>query len=125
MGYVMRTRFYPRYVRLRYPAVFLTVAFRTNLRLTRNASQEDALKKHASTVASTRIWFPALAASIAFAALSALVIGFAPGGGTDTTARVLSSKLTASFGQQVIVDNRPGHSGTIAVDQGVPVQPGT
>jgi tripartite-type tricarboxylate transporter receptor subunit TctC len=45
-----------------------------------------------------------------------LVIGFAPGGGTDTTARALSNKLTASFGQQVIVDNRPGHSGTIAAD---------
>lgn len=45
-----------------------------------------------------------------------LVIGFAPGGGTDTTARALSTKLTASFGQQVIVDNRPGHSGTIAAD---------
>jgi tripartite-type tricarboxylate transporter receptor subunit TctC len=45
-----------------------------------------------------------------------LVIGFAPGGGTDTTARALSTKLTASLGQQVIVDNRPGHSGTIAAE---------
>jgi tripartite-type tricarboxylate transporter receptor subunit TctC len=45
-----------------------------------------------------------------------LVIGFAPGGGTDTTARALSNKLVASLGQQVIVDNRPGHSGTIAAD---------
>jgi tripartite-type tricarboxylate transporter receptor subunit TctC len=45
-----------------------------------------------------------------------LVIGFAPGGGTDTTARALSQKLSAAFGQQVVVDNRPGHSGTIAAD---------
>jgi tripartite-type tricarboxylate transporter receptor subunit TctC len=45
-----------------------------------------------------------------------LVIGFAPGGGTDVTARALSTKLTGPFGQQVIVDNRPGHSGTIAAD---------
>ena len=45
-----------------------------------------------------------------------LVVGFAPGGGTDTTARALAHKLTGSFGQQVIVDNRPGHSGTIAAD---------
>jgi len=45
-----------------------------------------------------------------------LVIGFAPGGGTDTTARALSTKLTTAFGQQLIVDNRPGHSGTIAAD---------
>jgi tripartite-type tricarboxylate transporter receptor subunit TctC len=45
-----------------------------------------------------------------------LVIGFAPGGGTDTTARALSTKLTGALGQQVIVDNRPGFSGTIAAD---------
>jgi tripartite-type tricarboxylate transporter receptor subunit TctC len=45
-----------------------------------------------------------------------LVVGFAPGGGTDTTARALGTKLTTAFGQQVIVDNRPGHSGTIAAD---------
>ncbi|MBI4207064.1 MAG: tripartite tricarboxylate transporter substrate binding protein [Betaproteobacteria bacterium] len=45
-----------------------------------------------------------------------LVIGFAPGGGTDTTARALSAKLTAALGQQVVVDNRPGFSGTIAAD---------
>jgi tripartite-type tricarboxylate transporter receptor subunit TctC len=45
-----------------------------------------------------------------------LVIGFAPGGGTDTTARAMSTKLSAALGQQVVVDNRPGHSGTIAAD---------
>ena len=45
-----------------------------------------------------------------------LVVGFAPGGGSDTTARALSTKLLASFGQQVIVDNRPAHSGTLAAD---------
>jgi tripartite-type tricarboxylate transporter receptor subunit TctC len=45
-----------------------------------------------------------------------MVIGFAPGGGTDVTARALSNKLTGTLGQQVIVDKRPGHSGTIAAD---------
>ena len=45
-----------------------------------------------------------------------LVVGFAPGGGTDTTARAISQKLTTALGQQVIVDNRPGASGTIAAD---------
>lgn len=45
-----------------------------------------------------------------------LLVGFAPGGGTDTTARAIGTKLTAALGQQVIVDNRPGASGTIAAD---------
>ena len=45
-----------------------------------------------------------------------LLVGFAPGGGTDTTARAISRKLTASLGQQVIVDNRPGFSGNIAAE---------
>jgi len=45
-----------------------------------------------------------------------LLVGFAPGGGTDTTARAISQKLTASLGQQVVVDNRPGVSGNIAAE---------
>ena len=45
-----------------------------------------------------------------------LLVGFAPGGGTDTTARAIGMKLAASLGQQIIVDNRPGASGTIAAD---------
>jgi len=71
-----------------------------------------------SLIALIGTWVPsALAAEPAFPSKPVrLVIGFAPGGGTDTTARALSTKLTASLGQQVIVDNRPGHSGTIAAD---------
>ena len=45
-----------------------------------------------------------------------LLVGFAPGGGTDVTARAISQKLTESLGQQVIVDNRPGVSGNIAAE---------
>ena len=45
-----------------------------------------------------------------------LLVGFAPGGGTDTTARAIAVKLAASLGQQVIVDNRPAASGTVAAD---------
>lgn len=45
-----------------------------------------------------------------------LVVGFAPGGGTDTTARAMAGKLTELLGQQVIIDNRPGAAGNIATD---------
>ena len=45
-----------------------------------------------------------------------LIVGFAPGGGTDTTARAMSQKLTEALGQQVVVDNRPGAAGNIAAE---------
>src|SRR5688500_12190531 len=45
-----------------------------------------------------------------------LIGPFVPGGGTDITARAIAAKLTERWGQQVIVDNRPGAAGTIGVD---------
>jgi tripartite-type tricarboxylate transporter receptor subunit TctC len=45
-----------------------------------------------------------------------MLVGFAPGGGTDLTARVIARKLDEAFGQRVIVDNRPGASGIIATE---------
>ena len=42
------------------------------------------------------------------------LVSFPPGGATDITARLLAPRLIESFGQQVIVDNRPGASGMIA-----------
>jgi tripartite-type tricarboxylate transporter receptor subunit TctC len=43
-----------------------------------------------------------------------LLVGFAPGGGTDVVARILAPRLTAAWGQQVVIDNRTGATGTIA-----------
>jgi tripartite-type tricarboxylate transporter receptor subunit TctC len=43
-----------------------------------------------------------------------LIVPLAPGGGNDTTARLVGKKLTESFGQQVVVENRPGGAGAIA-----------
>lgn len=44
-----------------------------------------------------------------------LVVGFAPGGGTDVMARALGQLLAESLGQPVIVDNKPGASGNMSV----------
>ena len=43
-----------------------------------------------------------------------LTVGFAPGGGTDTAARIVARKLTESIGQTVVVENRAGAGGNIA-----------
>src|SRR5436190_16762039 len=44
------------------------------------------------------------------------VVGFEPGGGTDTTARIVAKTLSEQIGQQVVVENRAGAGGNIAVD---------
>ncbi|MGZ5168469.1 MAG: Bug family tripartite tricarboxylate transporter substrate binding protein [Burkholderiales bacterium] len=41
------------------------------------------------------------------------IVPFPPGGGTDAFARIIGIKLAESWGQQVIVDNRPGAQGNI------------
>ena len=52
-----------------------------------------------------------------------LIVPFSPGGGTDTLARILGRKLTETFGQQFIVDNRPGAGGTIGAETTVRATP--
>jgi tripartite-type tricarboxylate transporter receptor subunit TctC len=43
-----------------------------------------------------------------------IVVGFAPGGGTDTVARVMQRRLAEYFGQSIVVENRAGAGGAIA-----------
>jgi tripartite-type tricarboxylate transporter receptor subunit TctC len=45
-----------------------------------------------------------------------MVVGFAPGGGTDTVARIVAQKVGASVGQSVIVENKPGAGGNVATE---------
>ena len=45
-----------------------------------------------------------------------VLVGYAAGGGVDASARMLSTRLPALLGQQVIVENRAGAAGMIAAD---------
>jgi tripartite-type tricarboxylate transporter receptor subunit TctC len=45
-----------------------------------------------------------------------VLVGYPPGGFTDVTARLVCDKLQARLGQPVIVDNKPGANGILAVD---------
>ena len=52
-----------------------------------------------------------------------LIVGFAAGGASDTLARIVAQKLTESWGQNVVVDNRTGAGGTIGADMVVRALP--
>jgi len=52
-----------------------------------------------------------------------MIVPFAPGGSTDITARVFAENLRPLLGQTVVIDNRPGASGTIAGDTVAKAQP--
>ena len=67
-------------------------------------------------VAATFLVFAAHAAAQSWAPTRpvTLTVGFAPGGGTDTAARIVAKKLGENIGQSVVVENKAGAGGNIA-----------
>ena len=73
-----------------------------------------------------RTFTAGIAASLAVPSVSAqvslpngpirIIVGFAPGGGTDILARVIGQKLAEMWKTTVLVENKAGASGTIAAD---------
>ncbi|MFZ9508213.1 MAG: Bug family tripartite tricarboxylate transporter substrate binding protein [Burkholderiaceae bacterium] len=51
------------------------------------------------------------------------IVPFPPGGSADAISRLLAAEMSRTFGQQVVVENRPGAGATIGVDQGVKAAP--
>src|SRR5882672_9736815 len=61
---------------------------------------------------------PALAAAQDYPAKPIrMVVGFPPGGGTDVVARIITPRYSELLGQSVVIENRPGATGTMAAGQ--------
>ncbi|MEN3355067.1 MAG: hypothetical protein V7640_3225 [Betaproteobacteria bacterium] len=45
-----------------------------------------------------------------------LIVSFAPGGSVDVVARIVGQRMSESFGQQVVIDNRPGAGGNLSAE---------
>ena len=80
------------------------------------------MKLLAAPFALANVCAPAIAAQAADPASNfptkpiRFIVPFAPGAGTDTTARTIAQKLSEKWGQQVVADNRTGAGGAIGVD---------
>jgi tripartite-type tricarboxylate transporter receptor subunit TctC len=92
----------------------------------RVATDRQSDFKHRMSMRTTRGWIVAtllLAASVQPLPAQEypektirLIVPYTPGGTADMLARTIGQKLSASMGQQVIVDNRPGAGGNIGAD---------
>ena len=52
-----------------------------------------------------------------------IVVPFGPGGASDLLPRLLATPLSAMWGQQVVIDNRPGAAGNIGMEFGARAAP--
>lgn len=81
------------------------------------------------------VWLSAVVAEIASAQPSTvpvanfpakpirMLVGFPPGGGADTLARLIGKHLSQSWGRAFVIENRPGADSTIATELGVKAAP--
>jgi tripartite-type tricarboxylate transporter receptor subunit TctC len=67
-----------------------------------------------SRIASAQVW-PAR--------IVRLMVGFPPGGGADAAARIVASRLSEIWSQQVVIENKPGAGGNIAIDAAAHANP--
>jgi tripartite-type tricarboxylate transporter receptor subunit TctC len=71
-----------------------------------------------STILSLLILLPALAFAQDYPSKPVrMVVGFPPGGGTDVVARIINPRFSELLGQPLIIENRPGATGTMAAGQ--------
>ena len=52
-----------------------------------------------------------------------MLVGFSPGGATDVVARIIGNKLSETWNQQVVIDNRAGAGGLVAFDMTAKANP--
>ncbi len=79
--------------------------------------KSTTLKLNTVCIAVAAALCPALAVAQAYPAkIVRVIVPFAPGGGSDITARQVSAKLTEQFKQQFVVDNRGGAAGIIGME---------
>ena len=87
-----------------------------------------AVLRAAGIAAAAMVWFAAQPAmgqtAVGYPVKTVrLIVPFPPGGSTETLARMLSVKLAEVWGQQVIIDNRPGAGGIIGTELGAKAVP--
>jgi len=79
-----------------------------------------------ATVVATAVWLSGAGGAIAQTYPSKpirVIVGAAPGGGTDFVARLMANKLTEALGQRVIVENRAGAGSSLGYEAGVRAPP--